>query len=135
MGTSTIANRLASVVVLFAVALLLALAAGCNEKKSDTTASPAGGGSSTQSSSGERVKIGYLVKQPDEPWFQTEWTFAQKAADENGFDLLKIGTPDGEKVLAAIDNLAANRAKGFVICTPDVRLGPSIVAKSRANDL
>src|SRR5262249_27983368 len=35
-----------------------------------------------------------------------------------------------EKVLAAIDNLAAQRCKGFVICTPDVRLGPAIVAKA-----
>ena len=83
----------------------------------------------------DKVKIGYLVKQPDEPWFQAEWAAAQEAADENGFDLIKIGTPDGEKVLSAIDNLAANGAKGFVICTPDVRLGPAIVAKANADDL
>ena len=79
----------------------------------------------------EKIKIGFLVKQPEEPWFQTEWKFAQKAADENGFDLVKIGTTDGEKVLAAIDNLAAQGAKGFVICTPDVRLGPAINAKAQ----
>jgi len=79
-----------------------------------------------------KVKIGYLVKQPDEPWFQTEWAFAQKAADEHGFELIKIGATDGEKVLSAIDNLAANGAKGFVICTPDVRLGPAIVARANA---
>ncbi len=87
------------------------------------------------SASGAKVKIGFLVKQPDEPWFQAEWSAAEKAATENGFELLKIGTPDGEKVLSAIDNLAANGAKGFVICTPDVRLGPAIVAKAKANDL
>jgi len=97
---------------------------GC-DKPASNTASPAG----------SKVKIGYLVKQPDEPWFQTEWAFAQKAADENGFELIKIGTTDGEKALAAIDNLAANGAKGFVICTPDTRLGPAIVAKAKANDL
>src|SRR4051812_8836664 len=104
---------------------------GCDRGggQAGSTANNAGGGSSGG------VKIGFLVKQPDEPWFQTEWTSAQKAADENGFELLKIGTPDGEKVLAAIDNLAANGAKGFVICTPDVRLGPAIVAKSKANNL
>ncbi len=77
-----------------------------------------------------KIKIGYLIKQPDEPWFQTEWKFAQKAADETGFDLVKIGATDGEKVLSAIDNLAAQGAQGFVICTPDVRLGPAIVAKA-----
>src|SRR5690242_13476774 len=100
--------------------------------------SGSGAGSTTNSAGGGSsggVKIGFLVKQPDEPWFQTEWQFAQKAADENGFELLKIGTPDGEKALAAIDNLAANGAKGFVICTPDVRLGPAIVAKAKADGL
>ncbi|BAP78268.1 arabinose ABC transporter substrate-binding protein [Pseudomonas sp. MT-1] len=83
----------------------------------------------------DEVKIGFLVKQPEEPWFQTEWAFAEKAAKEHGFTLLKIAVPDGEKTLAAIDSLAANGAKGFVICPPDVSLGPAIVAKSKFNDL
>jgi L-arabinose transport system substrate-binding protein len=104
----------------------VAFVVGCDKKDAGSTA---GGGS------GNKIKIGYLVKQPEEPWFQTEWAFAQKAADENGFELLKIGTPDGEKVLSAIDNLAANGAGGFVICTPDVRLGPAIVAKANSNNL
>ena len=25
------------------------------------------------------VKIGLIVKQPEEPWFQTEWRFAERA--------------------------------------------------------
>ncbi|MBA1213028.1 substrate-binding domain-containing protein [Pseudomonas oryzihabitans] len=81
------------------------------------------------------VKIGFLVKQPEEPWFQTEWAFAEKAAKDKGFTLLKIAVPDGEKTLAAIDSLAANGAKGFVLCPPDVSLGPAIVAKAKLNDL
>ena len=81
------------------------------------------------------VKIGFLVKQPEEPWFQTEWAFAEKAAKDKGFTLLKIAVPDGEKTLAAIDSLAANGAKGFVICPPDVALGPAIVDKAKLNDL
>lgn len=76
------------------------------------------------------IKIGFLVKQPDEPWFQNEWKFAQQCADSFGFTLIKLGVPDGEKTLAAIDNLAAQNAQGFVICTPDVRLGPAIMAKA-----
>jgi L-arabinose transport system substrate-binding protein len=83
----------------------------------------------------EEVKIGFLVKQPEEPWFQTEWAFAEKAGKEHGFTVLKIAVPDGEKTLAAIDSLAANGAKGFVICPPDVALGPAIVAKAKLNDL
>ena len=83
----------------------------------------------------EEVKIGFLVKQPEEPWFQTEWAFAEKAGEEHGFTVLKIAVPDGEKTLSAIDSLAASGAKGFVICAPDVALGPAIVAKAKMNDL
>ena len=83
----------------------------------------------------ETVKIGFLVKQAEEPWFQTEWSFAEKAGKDKGFEVIKIAVPDGEKTLSAIDSLAANGAKGFVICPPDVALGPAIMAKARANDL
>jgi L-arabinose transport system substrate-binding protein len=83
----------------------------------------------------DKVKIGFLVKQAEEPWFQTEWQFAEKAGKDHGFEVIKIAVPDGEKTLTAIDNLAANGAKGFVICPPDVSLGPAIVAKAKANDL
>ncbi|WP_421096173.1 substrate-binding domain-containing protein [Pseudomonas sp. 16FHM2] len=83
----------------------------------------------------EEVKIGFLVKQAEEPWFQTEWAFAEKAGREHGFTVIKIAVPDGEKTLSAIDSLAANGAKGFVICPPDVSLGPAIVAKAKLNGL
>ncbi|MBB5189438.1 L-arabinose transport system substrate-binding protein [Silvimonas terrae] len=77
-------------------------------------------------------KLGYLVKQPEEPWFQTEWAFAEKAGKDMGFEVIKIAVPDGEKTLNAIDTLAASGAKGFVICTPDPKLGPAIMAKANA---
>ena len=84
---------------------------------------------------GDPVKIGFLVKQAEEPWFQTEWAFAEKAAQDKGFTLIKIAVPDGEKTLSAIDSLAANGAQGFVICPPDVGLGPAIMAKAKLNGL
>jgi len=83
----------------------------------------------------EDVKIGFIVKQPEEPWFQDEWKFADVAAKEKGFTLVKIGAEDGEKVQSAIDNLGAQGAHGFIVCTPDVKLGPGIVAKAAANEL
>jgi L-arabinose transport system substrate-binding protein len=76
------------------------------------------------------VKIGFLVKSPENGWFQNEWKFAEQASKDLGFQLIKIGTPDGEKVVSAIDNLAAQGVQGFVICTPDVKLGPAIVAQA-----
>jgi L-arabinose transport system substrate-binding protein len=81
------------------------------------------------------MKIGFLVKQPEEPWFQTEWRFADKAGKDLGFDVIKIAVPDGEKTLNAIDSLAANGAKGFVICTPDPKLGSAIVAKAKSYNM
>ncbi|MGL1892935.1 MAG: arabinose ABC transporter substrate-binding protein [Spirochaetaceae bacterium] len=83
----------------------------------------------------KEIKIGFLVKMPEEGWFQQEWKFAQEAGADYGFKVIEIGTPDGEKVLSAIDNLAAQGAQGFIICTPDVKLGSAILAKANANDL
>jgi len=92
-------------------------------------------GTEKSSSGNEAIKLGFVVKQPEEPWFQLEWKFAEEAARKNKFDLVKIGATDGEKVLGAIDNLAANGAKGFVICTPDTRLGPAIMARAKGHNL
>jgi len=81
------------------------------------------------------VKLGFVVKQPEEPWFQDEWKFAEQAGKEKGFTVVKIGAEDGEKALAAIDNLGAQGAGGLIICTPDVKLGPALVARAAANNL
>src|SRR5580704_5850089 len=88
----------------------LVLLSGCKKQDAAQTSSPG---------SEEKIKIGFVVKQPEEPWFQLEWRFAQEAADKDGFELIKIAAPDGEKALDAIDNLAASGAQGFVICAPD----------------
>jgi L-arabinose transport system substrate-binding protein len=89
--------------------------------------SPGGG---TSASGGDKVKIAFIVKQPDEPWFQLEWKFAKEAADKDGFELITEGATDGDQVLPKIENVAAQGAKGLIICSPDVRLGPAIVARA-----
>lgn len=109
-----------------------ALALGFSACSKSADSANASGGSA---SSEKKIKLGFLVKQPEEPWFQYEWMGADKAGAQYGFEVIKIGVPDGEKTLAAIDSLAANGAEGFVICTPDVRLGPAIVAKAKAANL
>jgi L-arabinose transport system substrate-binding protein len=58
----------------------------------------------------EEIKTGFLVKQPEEGWFQDEWRVAAIAAKEKGFTILKIGVPHGEKVMSAIDKLAVQQA-------------------------
>ncbi|HZZ41377.1 MAG TPA: arabinose ABC transporter substrate-binding protein [Tepidisphaeraceae bacterium] len=114
----------AAAAVIFTAGLCLT---GCDSKPAAS--------SSSSSAAPANIKIGFLVKQPEEPWFQNEWKFAQKAADDEHFELIKIGATDGEKVLAAIDNLAAQGAQGFIICTPDTKLGPAIAAKAAADNL
>lgn len=81
------------------------------------------------------VKIGFLVKQAEEPWFQDEWRFAEQAAKDKGFTLVRIGVPNGEKMIAAIDNLAAQKAQGFVICAPDVKLGKAVERAARRHNM
>lgn len=116
-------------ILLAGLAAAAALFSGCSKQAGDV------GKSSAAPASAKAIKIGFLVKQPEEPWFQYEWKGADKAGAQHGFSVIKIGVPDGEKTLAAIDSLAANGAQGFVICTPDVRLGPAIHAKAKAAGL
>jgi L-arabinose transport system substrate-binding protein len=110
-------NALWPVILSVSIAGALGLLAGCVKSKPAST------------------KLGFIVNQPDQPWYQLEWKFADQAANDLGAELIKIGATDGEKALAAIDTLAAAGARGFVICTPDVRLGPAIVAKTKAAGL
>ncbi|SAK46964.1 ABC sugar transporter, periplasmic ligand binding protein [Caballeronia hypogeia] len=79
----------------------------------------------------EPLKIGFLVKMPEQAWFINEQKAATSLGQKENFTSVNIGTPDGEKVLAAIDNLGAQGAQGFVICAPDVRLGPAIAARAK----
>lgn len=80
--------------LLVSLAGLVGLAAGCGPR-SDASRTGAAAG---------RIKLGFLVKQAEEPWFQYEWKGADRAAAQYGFELLKMGVPDGEKTLAAIDS-------------------------------
>ncbi len=81
------------------------------------------------------LRIGFVVKQPEVQWFQDEWRFAGVAARQFGFELIRIGATDGDRVLTAIDNLGAKGAGGFVICTPDPKLGSAIRQAAIINDL
>ncbi|WP_345810784.1 arabinose ABC transporter substrate-binding protein [Paraburkholderia sp. PREW-6R] len=78
-----------------------------------------------------QTKIGFLVKMPEQAWFINEQKAATALGQKEHFSVVNIGTPDGEKVLAAVDNLGAQGAQGFVICAPDVRLGPAIEARAK----
>ena len=108
---------------------ILLLAAACSKQPAGSTAT------TDKAAAPAKITLGYLVKQPEEPWFQFENKGADKAAAQYGFNLIKQGVQDGEKVMAMIDNLAVAGAQGFVICTPDVRLGPAIMNRAKQRGL
>ena len=110
---------------IFALSALLTLTTGCARK--DATASAA---ATDHTSTNGPIKIGFLVKQPEEAWFQYEQKSAEETGAKLGFSVIKLGTQDSEKVMRAIDNIAVDGAQGFVICTPDVQLGPATMTKA-----
>jgi len=134
------ARRHALVLLLTVPSCLLGLM-GCKQQAPETpAAAPPAGATKTAGTAALLVQpkdviIGFLVKQAEEPWFQDEWRFAQQCADKYGFRLEKIAAPDPEKVLTAIDTLGTLGAQGFVICTPDVKLGPSIVDAAKKHGM
>ena len=83
----------------------------------------------------DHPRFGFLVKMPEQPWFISEQKAAAALGKNMGFATVDIGTPDGEKVMSAIDNLASQGIKGFVICAPDVRLGTAIWARAKKHGM
>jgi L-arabinose transport system substrate-binding protein len=83
----------------------------------------------------DEVTIGFIVKKPEQAWFINEQEAATAAGEELGFDVVRLSGEDGQEVLTAIDNLYAQGADGFVICPPDVRLGPAIMNRANQYDM
>lgn len=77
------------------------------------------------------IKLGFIVKKPEQAWFINEQKAATALGEEQGFEVVRLAGEDGQQVLSAIDNLHSQGAKGFVICPPDVRLGPAIVNRAQ----
>ncbi|WP_148254515.1 arabinose ABC transporter substrate-binding protein [Aidingimonas lacisalsi] len=83
----------------------------------------------------EDVTIGFIVKKPEQAWFINEQEAATEVGEELGFDVVRLAGEDGQEVLSAIDNLYSQGAQGFVICPPDVRLGPAIMNRAEQYDM
>ncbi len=79
----------------------------------------------------EDITMGFIVKKPEQAWFINEQQAATALGNEKGFEVVKLAGEDGQQVLSAIDNLNSQGAQGFVICPPDVRLGPAIMNRAR----
>ncbi len=78
----------------------------------------------------EEVTLGFIVKKPEQAWFINEQKAATALGEKQGFEVVRLAGEDGQQVLSAIDNLHSQGAQGFVICPPDVRLGPAIMNRA-----
>ncbi|WP_262927452.1 arabinose ABC transporter substrate-binding protein [Phytohalomonas tamaricis] len=89
------------------------------------------GANAVQAADADEVKIGFIVKKPEQAWFINEQSAATELGEQEGFEVVRLAGEDGQKVLSAIDNLHSQGAQGFVICPPDVRLGPAIMNRAK----
>jgi fructose transport system substrate-binding protein len=102
-----------------AVGSALALAAGFVACGSDDSSS---GGGASGSSGGDKVTVGLITKTETNPFFVKMKEGAQAKASELGADLQSFaGKKDGdnESQVAAVENLIAAGAKGFMITPSD----------------
>ena len=91
--------------------------------------------SDSDSGDSSKLKIGFWLSSRKNHGSSWNGSLLRRRRISRVYGLIKTGVTDGEKALKAIDTLAASGAKGFVICTPDVKLGPAIVDKAKSNDL
>ncbi len=90
----------------------------------------------SQSAMAENLKLGFLVKQPEEPWFQTEWKFADKAGKDLGFEVIKIAEARGyDMKVIAVDDQFVN-AKGKPMDTvPLVMMAATKIGERQGQEL
>lgn len=82
---------------------------------------------------GAELKIGYIIPDATDNWWLREWEGATKASEDLGFTLVKTEATDADKILAALDNHAAQGVKGVLFATPETKLGPAV--KNRCKQL
>lgn len=81
---------------------------------------------------GEKLRIGYIIPDATDNWWMREWEGAEKAAADYGFTLVKTEATDADKILAALDNHAAQGVKGILFATPETKLGPAVKNRCKA---
>lgn len=99
------------------------------------TACGSGSGSSSTSSGSGAVKVGLITKTDTNPFFVKMKEGAEKAAKENGAQLITAaGKFDGDNAgqVTAIENMVASGVKGILITPSDSKAIVPAVQKARA---
>ncbi len=79
------------------------------------------------------IKIGYINKMGDHPWFVAEVEGAKKAAEELGVELVSQDVQfDANLTVTTFDTMVGDGVDGIAIVVPDRGLGPIIAEKAAA---
>src|SRR5262245_25524722 len=82
------------------------------------------------------IKIGYVVKHLDNPWFVSETTGAKDLAKKMGVELTVQDVQfDSNLALSAMDTMIAAGVSGFLIVVPEQKLGPAVMEKAAKANL
>jgi L-arabinose transport system substrate-binding protein len=91
------------------------------------------GGGNTTSGTPQNVKIAFLTKHLDNPWFVSETGGAKDLAATLGVKLTVQDLQfDANLALTAVDTVIGTGTKGIIIVVPDQKIGPSVISKATA---
>ncbi len=82
------------------------------------------------------IKIGYVVKHLDNPWFVSETGGAKDLAQKMGVDLTVQDVQfDTNLALSTMDTMISAGVQGFLIVVPEQKLGPAVMEKAAKANL
>lgn len=85
------------------------------------------------SAQAEELKIGYINKMGDHPWFVDEVAGAAKAAEEGGAQFVSQDVQfDADLTITTLDTMIGDGVDGIAIVVPDRALGPVVAARAAA---
>lgn len=77
------------------------------------------------------VKIGYINKMGDHPWFVAEVAGAAEAAEEGGADFVSQDVQfNADLTITTLDTMIGDGVDGIAIVVPDRALGPVVAARA-----
>ncbi len=78
------------------------------------------------------MKIGYINKMGDHPWFVAEVEGARKAAEAGGAEFVSQDVQfNADLTITTLDTMIGDGVKGIAIVVPDKALGPVVAARAK----
>lgn len=84
------------------------------------------------SAQAEDIKLGYINKMGDHPWFVAEVGGAKKAAEAAGAEFVSQDVQfNADLTITTLDTMIGDGVKGIAIVVPDRALGPVVAARAK----